>query len=584
MKEVLKIQWVATGLMLLLTGSISITAMAISSSNTSNPDKTSKLRNSKNVPNEVELAQLEFKGAKLIDAIRIMSELSGVNIVATQEAMDIEVTMYLQNVTVREAIDTLCKINGLWYREDPTTRSFRIMTSKEFQNDLVVYRDDETRVFTLLNPNVIDVAEAISSLYGDRVILSLGREVDSDSNRSSNSGSGSSNSASDGFSNSGSNRRSNNGNANSDDTRNSGSSRGGQGRNGSKKVNDELTIDQLSNLSQRGMKNNQVNNMALQSISRQESPIFVTVNNEHNLVLIRTSDRRVMKDIATLVQELDRPVPQVLLEMRILDVSLGDEFQSVFDYQLTGGTSQITEKNEAGISLTDVTKNALGLGNFDNEGGTFIYQFLNNSLKTSIQMLDKNNQVEVLSAPMILASNHRPAEIVVGEERVMVTGVTTQNVETSAGRSSTFISAETEIRSIGNILKITPVVNADRTIILDLEQTNSSVNIAGAFIPVISEAGRVTSFAVDTVNTATIRGKIIAKDNLTIAVGGLIRRSKSTGVSKVPLLGDIPFLGRLFRKEFEKESKSELILLITPHVLMTPSEAEAYTHKHTTSL
>jgi general secretion pathway protein D len=125
---------------------------------------------------EHRIKRLEFRGARMTDAIRLIAEISGLNVVATEEAGKATVTLYLQGLTAGTAVETLCKVAGLWYRRDEDTQTFRIMTTKEFQKDHVVYRKNETRVFTLLHPNAIVVGQAIEDLFGDRVELSLGVE------------------------------------------------------------------------------------------------------------------------------------------------------------------------------------------------------------------------------------------------------------------------------------------------------------------------------------------------------------------------------------------------------------------------
>ena len=107
------------------------------------------------------------------EVIESISETSGLNIVATAEAAEAKVTMTLRNVRVIDAIEIMAKITGLWYREEEATETIRLMTTEEYQEDLIVFRNDTTRVFTLLHPNALSIAQTIRSLYGPRVVLSL---------------------------------------------------------------------------------------------------------------------------------------------------------------------------------------------------------------------------------------------------------------------------------------------------------------------------------------------------------------------------------------------------------------------------
>mgnify|MGYP001948547875 FL=1 len=527
------------------------------------------------------IKEIELKQTKVVDALRLIAELSGVSAVATQEAAEKETTLFLENVTARDAIDTLCKVNNLWYRQDKRSGIYRIMTTEEYQKDLVVFREDVTRIFTLLHPNVVSIATAIEDLYGDRVELSFGEDGDdlvSDGEFGQfgfGGGSGGSNSRSNSRSNDfGDDRSSNNRNFRRSTRRDDKSDR---------IVDEKLTADQIAQLEQRmqqeGVGGDLISFDALRGISRQEAPIFVTINREHNLILVRTSDLDALEDIARLIRDVDRPTPQVLLEMKILELALGDDFKSIFDLDYAegdsfSGPSSSQQKNP--LLSTDATaqQNVLGAGNFPLESSTLVYQYLDNKVRLRVQLLASENRVNILATPMILASNNRSAKVFVGEERVLTTGVSTDVITSSTGPTSTVVEPTTEVRDIGNTLEILPKINADRTVTLFIRQDTSSVLAKSASIPIVTSSGAVQEFAIDTVSTANIEGVVVAKDGLTIAIGGLIKSTVSESLQKVPVLGDIPVLGKLFRKEVEDNDKTEIVLLITPHVLMTPAEGQ----------
>lgn len=549
-----------------------------------------------------EIAQVEFKETKIVDAVRLIAELSGANVVTTEAAGQKAVTLYLQQVTAREAVDTLCKVSGLWYREDAQTQTFRVMTTEEYQKDLVIFREDHTRVFTLLHPNAISVASAIADLFGERVSLSLG--VDGDDLTSGTGlgfggglglggtvpnafGQGLTGIDASGFA---STQASSQMGAGGGGRFFGGRSVGGttaQSRESERVVKESLTSDQLAELTRRLEERKEgegqdVPSETLEGLSRQEPPIFVTVVRQHNVVVVRTSDAKAMQDIERLVVELDRPTPQVLLEMKILELTLGDSFRSIFDIDYVGGStspgpSTSQPRNPLLSGASTVAENVLGVGNFPLEGGTLIYQFLNDHIRARIQLLSKDNRINVLGTPMILASNNRPARLFVGEERVLVTGVNTQVITPATGASTLAIEPVTEVRDIGNTLLILPKINADRTVTLFITQDSSTVFVDSTTIPVSTAGGDIKEFPIDTVNTANLQGTVVAKDKLTVAVGGLIRTTVSDDRQKVPVLGDIPVLGRVFRREVQENKKTELVLLITPHVLMTPSEGEETT-------
>jgi len=498
---------------------------------------------------EHRIEQLELKAARVVDAVRIISELYGVNIVATRSAGKKEVTLYLRHVTVKEAIETLCKISELWYRKDPSSGTFRIMEIKEYNRDLVVHRDEKTEVFTLRNPNVDLVAEAISNLYGERVQLS-------------NSGKGSSQEGGD---------RGDGGNNNSNTRQSSGASANETGAAVQEMVDAGLSVDQLAALAVRGSGSNSVSSLQLQQVSTQKESIFVTVVAEHNLVVVRTGDTAALSSITELIKSLDRQVPQVLLEMKVLDVLVGDDFSSVFNFEITDP------------DLTGDSQNPILLGNNALTNGSFVFEYLNDRLKANIEFFEKNNRVRIQSTPMVLASNNRPAKLFVGEQRVLVSGYTVTQVSNSG--SNVNVTAEnivptTELQEVGNTIEITPYINADNTITLVLKQENSTVKNGAASIAVVSR-GQVLQLPMDTINTARLEGTVIAKDNFTIAVGGLVRETRSDREQRVPGLSAIPYLGRLFTSTKQVDERSELILMITPHLIDT---ASADNHKAQTAM
>lgn len=511
--------------------------------------------------------KLEFKEAKMVDVIRALADMSGLNIVATKDAGAKEVTVFLQKITVKDALDTISKNSGLWYRQDKNSNTYRIMTTEEFQKDMVVYREDTTRIFNLLHPNPVVVATAIRDVYGDRVHLTLGVE-DSATGLGSNGGAGGAAGA--GIVSSGiSNRNGSLNGVRQATTRQTstvtngttGRSGGAAGTESERVLKEKLTSDQLERLGAllpdgaAGV----ISSDALNQFSRNEQPIYITVNREHNLIIVRTTDAGSMKDIERLIRDMDRPTPQVLLEMKVLELAAGESFRQSFSLSAT----------------FDDGKHSIGLGNFPSEGGTLVYQFMNNVITARLEMLEKNNKVTTLSSPILLASNNKPAQVFVGEERVLVVGVSASATTVDNGVViPTTIVPVTEVRNIGNTLQILPKINADRSVTLNIVQDASTVNVGGATLPVFVGGNGVQTFNIDTVNTSNIQGTVVAKDGLTVAIGGLIQTSTSKNTQKVPFFGDIPMVGKLFRREEDSNSKSELILLITPRIITNPSEAE----------
>ncbi len=554
------------------------------------------------------ISKLEFKNANMIDVARALGDMSGLNIVTTEAAAKKNVTVYLQNISVKNALDIISKNSGLWYRYDKTAKNYRIMTTSEYQNDLVIYRDDVTRVYDILHPNPLVIANAIKDLYGNRVRLSIGVEDNTTMGNFGAAGAATATTRNIGGNNSSLNRTRQNNNR-----QNSNTVGGGDNETGSERVviKETLSSEKISKIEEQIKSQNgdtTISSEALRDLSTQEQPIFVTLNQEHSFVVVRTSDTLAMKDIEELIKQMDRPTQQILLEMKILSLDVGDAYRQAFDLDyvpnsdkvygpptdqdknplftsapentnssqtipIPGGTRTITQ---SGVISSGV-RNVLGLGNFALEGGTFVYQFMNDKIRARIQLLQTDNKIKTLSSPILLATNNKPARVFVGTEQVITTGFDA----VAGGANSVSVGAPavipvTEIRNVGNTLQIKPKINANGTVTLLIQQDSSSILPASSSIPVVV-GNTVQRFNVDSVKTSNIQGTVVAKDGLTVAIGGLIDSTESEEEQKVPLLGDIPLVGELFKRKAKSKGKRELLLLITPHIIATPQEAEDLT-------
>ena len=185
--------------------------------------------------------------------------------------------------------------------------------------------------------------------------------------------------------------------------------------------------------------------------ARQGPPIFVTYNRLNNLLMIRTGDEMALKEITQLVSDMDRPPRQVLLEMKILEVTLDDGYRSVFDI---GQSSKGTTSGPSGWGATNSTgvtsRNSAGTGLFDIEtNATAIWQIMSNSLSMRLQLLANENKLKVLSSPMLVAANNQIARLFIGDERVLTVGASSQSTTGTTGATNTTITVETEKRDVG---------------------------------------------------------------------------------------------------------------------------------------
>jgi general secretion pathway protein D len=522
-----------------------------------------------------------FKQITLDEAAQFISQIGKVNIVVTSSVARKVVSLYLRDMSMDGMMKNLARAAGIWYRYDGQTKTYILMNAQEYQQDIAITRDEITRSYVLRHHNIISIAHAIQALFGDRVSLIAPVEEDPPELSGGSSGIGGSGSRSRTRT-SGSSRNSVSGEGVT--TRRSGG-RAGAGSGGDLRK-------EISSFSQAGLEaaldidstrteNLGTSELFTAAVRQQGAPINITYNKLHNLLLARSSDEAALRDIDRLVADMDLPARQVLLEMRIVEVELGNDFRSVFDIGTSGNaTSRGPHSPVSGVTSGDeYPRNAASFGDFSVGSNTAVWQIVNDRLRLRLQLLENENRVNVLAAPMLVAANNQEARLFIGDEQVLVTGASADSTTGTTGATNTTITVETEQRDVGQTLIIVPRINADRTVTLTIDQDNSLVSKGGATLPLPLPGGGSRDYPIDIVNTANLQVTAHARDGLTVAVGGMISQRVSDVEEKVPLLGDVPVLGNVFKKTVRANVRRQLVLLITPWVLDTPEESDALARK-----
>jgi len=278
-----------------------------------------------------------------------------------------------------------------------------------------------------------------------------------------------------------------------------------------------------------------------------------------NTLLVLTSSKN-YKKIKPTLEDLDKPIPQVLIKVLFAEVThsdtvdLGVEFSmlnisdgdSVLTTQVFGGPSPLSYQGGA-ASSTGLAVRAI-------EG----------DLDLTIRALQESGRLNVLSRPYILTSNNQLATITIGEEVPIPTGTTEV-----AGQSQTTIDYRDDI---GIVLNVTPSINPDGLVNMTV---NPRITTRSAESVAITETLNAEAFS-----TRSAETKVSVRDGQTIVIGGLIEDQLKDTIRKIPLLGDIPIAGNLFKRTVKEKTKTELLIFLTPHVAkdaagLTPiSEAE----------
>ena len=534
------------------------------------------------------LAYLESENVPIGGLMRLVSDQTGVNISVSDAASKKAVSIFLRNVTAESAVEEICRATGLWFRREPNGRVVRVMTMEEYSDNLNTFREESTEMFTLLYPNVVEVASVIYGLYPDRTLVSLGEEeFDEDDEydlsrrfrrfRVLDDNGGSQFMSLEAPQTSSTGSRSGSGNFSF--SRGSATSRLTQwdqlrwrsrqrNRTGGEQIQLGADDARLMERAYRGGNTNLLDSVRAQTTASAAN-IFVSLSRKNNILVVRTSDVRVMDEIRSLVKKLDVPTPMVLMEVKVLEVNVDDNFEATFRYSFNRGTHSVGhggDPNPANI-FADVLQ--ASQPQYD---PAFAFKVIGDNITAQIQLLQQDGKVKTLATPTLLVANNEVSRIFSGKEYPLVSGWTPNEALVSATGQAAESSSTVQIakEDVGTMLLITPNINADKTVTLRLIQENSEVSPAKVEIPV--NGGNGATKAIEYVESRSLAGTFVAKDGMTIMAGGLVRETDGETYWRTPVLGSIPLLGWLFRGTEKVKQRTELIVLIKPHVILTPME------------
>lgn len=280
-----------------------------------------------------------------------------------------------------------------------------------------------------------------------------------------------------------------------------------------------------------------------------EAPAHATVvaDVENNALLIQTTARDYQR-IEQILTKVDVLPTQVMLEAVIAEVTLNDD--------LKYGLRWFFENGGTKVSVTDVAKAAAAatLPGFN-------WSYATDNIQVTLNALSKITDVNVISAPTIMALNNQKAILQVGDQ---VPILTQQSQDT--GNGSAPIINSVQMKDTGVILTVTPRINNAGRVMLDIQQEVSNVTK--------TESSDIDS---PTIQQRKIQTRVLVNDGESLALGGLIQQNNSVDRSQVPILGDIPILGNAFKQKDDTIKRTELIIFIRPHVVRDINEAREVT-------
>lgn len=277
---------------------------------------------------------------------------------------------------------------------------------------------------------------------------------------------------------------------------------------------------------------------------------ITVVPDESNNSLIITATSTEFKRVKQILSRIDLPPNQVLLETTIAEVTLND--------RLRFGLRWFFEKGASEVGLTDATAlaaAAAGTG-FGPVFPGFSY-FLNTpNVQVALNALNAVTEVNVVSSPSLMVLDNKKAIMQVGDE----VPVATAQQQAIIGGGAPIVNA-ISFRNTGVILSITPRVSDNGRVLLEVEQEVSDVveTADETITPTIQQRRVKTTVAVD--------------DGETLILAGLMQDRNTVTNQKVPLIGDIPYLGTLFKNKDNTIERTELLIAITPRVVKDPNEA-----------
>ncbi|HWH71420.1 MAG TPA: type II and III secretion system protein, partial [Candidatus Sulfotelmatobacter sp.] len=204
--------------------------------------------------------------------------------------------------------------------------------------------------------------------------------------------------------------------------------------------------------------------------------------------------------------------------------------------------------------------------------GAGLYQILGQDYQVTLRAIAQAGKAKILSRPSIVARNNQPATISVGQSVPLITNV----------RFDTFGNAINSVsyQDVGIILQVTPFITPDGMVEMIVSpETSELVQDRSQWVPLSTGASGAVSAPL--INSRSADTVVVTPDGQTVIIGGLMQDSKAESETKIPLLGDIPLLGNLFKRKIKNDTKTELLIFLTPYIVQAPSEiASISTREH----
>jgi MSHA type pilus biogenesis protein MshL len=449
---------------------------------------------------------LELKGMDILDVLKLISKKSGLNIVAGNNVRG-RITIYLKNVDVWDALRIILETNSLAYER--IGNIVKVITEKDYEAVYGRKFSDKTKV------NIVPLEHASSA---DLVpLLTQMKSVV--------------------------------GKILSDD-----------------KSNTIVIIDTPSKLKDMrdfiktvdipiSTKIFNLNYSKVDDLKERISGVLtknvgsINIDERTNKMVVRDTPAK-LKEIESIVSAFDERHREVLIEAKIVQVTLSDQYKMGIDWQYLSSKNHNLQFENSFDILTSTEKfGKLSVGTLDPD-----------EYEGFLELLDTIGTTNTLSNPHITALNNEEAKILVGSNEPYVTTTTTT---TASGPTTT--SESVNFIEVGVKLFVTPTISEDDFITMRIRPEISSVN---------SYLTTSENNQIPIVETSEAETRVMVKDGTTIVIAGLMKDENIKTVKKIPLLGDIPIIGMAFRNKDDLVRKTETIIFLTPHIIS--GEADSF--------
>ena len=451
---------------------------------------------------EPELISLDIKGMDIRDVLKILSQKSGLNIVADKDVKG-TIVLYVKDVAVMDALNILVSTNDLAYELEGSL--LRIMTDKTYERLHGEKFDDRTKteIVRLDYANATEITKAITKMK-----TKIGKIIPDDSSNTI---------------------------VLIDAPRNV------------KRMKDaisEMDVTLVTEVFSLDYANAESIKGKLEEMLSKNSG-SMRFDERTNKIIVKDTPKKI-EDIKKVVEAFDEKTREVVIDANIIEVTLYDKYSSGIDWAAIATLGDIAIEG-----TTNLTTRLLGPNTIPSD---LTISKKDGAHSTVIKLLETFGETNILSRPRITVADKEEAKILVGKKEAYVTSTTSQSDTTSV------TSISVNFIDVGLMLYVTPAINKDGFVTMKIKPEISSAE----YREFISEDKKTE---VPIVSTSEVETTVLVKDGTTVIIGGLMKDTVTEYKEKIPFLGDVPLLGKLFSTKGKSKIKTELVILLTPHII-----------------